>query len=150
MEGVGTCFVWSNRFRVPFHGGSGVYVALFGLCAGLAGACGGSPAGTGEPAREPHEKASHDSSNTQSSDEDAPAEEEAPQPAALCDDGTCSTCGSGMCPTGWYCDESAKGGPACGWLPQCAQKSSCGCLTKVLGSACSCTEQGSGLHVACK
>jgi hypothetical protein len=148
VEGVGTCFVWSNRFRVPFRGGS-VGLALFGLCAFLAGACGGSPAGTSEPARAPHEKAASESSDAPSNDEDAPAEEEAPQPA-LCDDGTCSTCGAGMCPSGWYCDESTKGGPACGWLPQCAQKSSCACLTKVLGAGCSCAEQGSGLHVTCK
>ena len=147
MESVGTCLVWSNRFRVPFH--SGAYVAVLGLCAYLTGACGGSPAGAGEPARAPHEKASSDSSDAQSSDEDSPAEEEAPQ-AGLCDDGTCSTCGAGMCPTGWYCDESAKGGAACGWLPQCAEKSSCGCLTKVLGSGCSCAEQGNGLRVTCK
>jgi hypothetical protein len=147
VEGVGTCFVWPNRFRVPFH--SGACLTLLGLCAYLSGACGGSPAGAGEPAATPHEKASRSSSDAPSSDEDSPAEEEAPQ-AGLCDDGTCSTCGSGMCPTGWYCDESAKGGAACGWLPQCAEKSSCGCLTKVLGSGCSCAEQGNGLHVTCK
>ena len=147
MEGVGTCLVWSNRFRVSFHGRA--YVALLGLCAYLSGACGGSPAGAGEPARAPHEKTPKNSSDTPSSDEDSPAEEEAPQPG-LCDDGTCSTCGSGMCPTGWYCDESAKGGAACGWLPQCTEKSSCGCLTKVLGSGCSCAERGNGLHVTCK
>ena len=137
MEGVGLS---SNRFRV---------FSLLALLVAGGSACGGSPAGAGEPAATPHEKASTDTSDAASAEDEAPAEEEAPKPG-LCDDGTCSPCGSGMCPSGWYCDESAKGGAACGWLPQCAQKSSCGCLTKVLGSACSCSEQGSGLHVTCK
>ena len=138
MEGVGLS---SNRLGVLS------LAALFVV--GFAGACGGSPAGSGEPAATPHEKAASDASEAPSTEDEGPAEEEAPKPG-LCDDGTCSPCGSGMCPTGWYCDESAKGGAACGWLPQCAQKASCGCLTKVLGSVCSCSEQGSGLHVTCK
>jgi len=70
--------------------------------------------------------------------------------AALCDDGTCSPCGAGVCPSGWYCDESASGGPACGWLPRCAQKSSCACLTSKLGAGCKCSEQDGGLHVTCR
>ncbi|MEO8903408.1 MAG: hypothetical protein ABI488_14445 [Polyangiaceae bacterium] len=129
--------------------GFGVLSLAALLVVGLAGACGGSAAGSGQPARTPHEKAAGESTSSPSAEDEGPAEEEAPKPA-LCDDGTCSPCGTGICPTGWYCDESAKGGAACGWLPQCVQKPSCGCLTKVLGSACSCSEQGSGLHVTCK
>jgi hypothetical protein len=149
VEGVGTCFAWSNRFQVRLGGAAGATFALIALIALLLGACGGSPAGTGEPSATAHERATHESTEAPSTDDDSPTEEQAPEPA-LCSDGTCSTCGSGLCPSGWYCDESAKGGPACGWLPQCAQKSSCGCMTKVLGSGCSCSDQGSGLHVTCK
>jgi hypothetical protein len=66
-----------------------------------------------------------------------------------CDDGTCSKCGSGICPTGWYCDERATGGGACSWLAECAEKPSCGCVTRVLGSGCKCREESGGLKVAC-
>ena len=66
-----------------------------------------------------------------------------------CDDGTCSPCGDALCPTGWYCDESAPGGPACGWLPECAQKPGCGCIKKAL-AGCSCEEKSGGLHLVCK
>jgi len=65
-----------------------------------------------------------------------------------CDDGTCSVCGEGLCPAGWYCNESAKGGPACGWLPDCAAKPSCACVGRVF-SSCSCEERGGGVHLTC-
>jgi hypothetical protein len=117
----------------------------------FAGACGGSEANAGTAAKSAHEASSADRDETASESDapDAPTEEEAPK-ARPCDDGTCSACGSGVCPTGWYCDESATGGPACGWLPQCAQKNSCGCLTGKLGPSCKCSEQAGGLHVTCK
>jgi hypothetical protein len=66
--------------------------------------------------------------------------------AGSCDDGTCSPCGSGICPVGWYCDEKAG---ACSWLTECAEKPTCGCVTRVLGSACKCREEAGGLKVAC-
>lgn len=66
-----------------------------------------------------------------------------------CDDGTCSPCGSGICPSGWFCDENASGGPACSWLKECADKPSCGCVTRVLGAACKCREEAGGLKVSC-
>ncbi|HEX3775516.1 MAG TPA: hypothetical protein VHV51_13685 [Polyangiaceae bacterium] len=114
----------------------------------LLGACGGAAA-TDAPAKTPHE--SHESTAAEdSADDDAPAEEESAPPRSACDDGSCSPCGTGMCLAGWYCDESASGGAACSWLPQCAQKSSCGCIDRALGSGCKCTEQGGGLHVECK
>ncbi|MCA9593512.1 MAG: hypothetical protein KC776_09390 [Myxococcales bacterium] len=62
-----------------------------------------------------------------------------------CDDGTCFQCGEGLCPKGFYCDEKATGGAACSWLPECAADASCGCVTKVLGSDCSCTEKSGGV-----
>ena len=61
--------------------------------------------------------------------------------AANCDDGTCSTCGSGICPAGWYCDEKASGGGACSWLTECADKPTCACVTRVLGAACKCRKR---------
>lgn len=66
-----------------------------------------------------------------------------------CDDGTCSSCGNGICPAGWYCDEKAGGGGACSWLTECADKATCACVTRVLGAACKCREEGGGLKVAC-
>jgi len=69
--------------------------------------------------------------------------------AATCDDGTCSKCGSGICLAGWYCDEKASGGGACSWLSECAEKPSCGCVTRVLGASCKCREEDGGLKVAC-
>jgi hypothetical protein len=62
-----------------------------------------------------------------------------------CDDGTCTPCGDAQCPLGWYCDESAKGGPACGWLPECAKKPTCACVKRVFSG--SCEERGGGLYV---
>lgn len=119
-----------------------------GVCGLLVAACGGG-AGSEPPAKAAHESASAQPHESATSDEPAAEPEETPK-AALCDDGTCSPCGAGVCPNGWYCDESASGGPACGWLPRCAQKSSCGCLSGKLGASCKCSEQSGGLHVTCK
>jgi hypothetical protein len=80
-------------------------------------------------------------------DESAAAESEAPRRQLNCDDGTCTPCGQGLCMAGWYCDESAKGGPACGWLPECA-KASCACLSRAF-SSCSCEEKSGGVHLTC-
>lgn len=66
-----------------------------------------------------------------------------------CSDGTCIVCGSGICPAGFFCDESASGGAACSWLPDCAAAPSCGCVKNVLGSACACEERGGGVFVSC-
>jgi hypothetical protein len=77
----------------------------------------------------------------------APSSEDSKGPS--CDDGTCSKCGGGICLAGWYCDERAGGGGACSWLPQCADKPTCGCVTRVLGSSCKCREESGALKVAC-
>ncbi len=132
---------------------SSALLVAFGLLGSLSAACGGSEASAGPPTQSAHDAARTNPTrhDTAPSDEASsePAPEEAPK-AGPCDDGTCSSCGDGLCPNGWYCDESAAGGPACGWLPQCAQKASCGCLTGKLGASCKCSEQAGGLHVTCQ
>lgn len=124
--------------------------ALLVLSLTLAACGGGEPPLVAPPANARHSDSSAPARGDSRAD-DAPAEEEAPQ-AGPCDDGTCSSCGAGICPAGWYCDESAKGGPACGWLPACAaaRGTSCACVTGKLGSGCACSEQSGGLHVTCK
>ena len=136
MEGVGTR---SNRWSALIVGSSAYCLLL--------AACGGAAAGSDAPAKAAHEAPSVHAN--EGADSEDPAPEPEPPKAALCDDGTCSPCGAGVCPNGWYCDESASGGPACGWLPQCARKSSCACLSGKLGAGCKCSEQGGGLHVTC-
>ena len=64
-----------------------------------------------------------------------------------CDDGTCFRCGEGICPKGFYCDQSAG---ACSWLPSCPEEASCGCVQNALGSSCSCQEKGGGAMVRCE
>jgi hypothetical protein len=121
-------------------------VTLLALLPGFLAACGGStlPAESGSSGAAPH-AAAHESSANESAAERTSA---APLPErATCDDGTCSPCGDSLCPTGWYCDETAKGGPSCGWLPECAQKSGCACVKKALG--CACEEKAGGAHVSC-
>lgn len=125
-------------------------LSRFGLVAlGLLSAC-GSGTSAGKPAE--HGEAENGAASEDSGDE-APADEDedAPSapPAAACSDGTCTPCGDGLCPNGWYCDESAKGGPACSWLPECAKKPGCACVEHAL-SSCSCEERDGGQHVSCK
>ena len=116
--------------------------------------CGGSPA-TGE-AKSASDAASDGDSASESSGEGSDDEDgsasgvaESKPKGPSCDDGTCSLCGSGICPAGWYCDENASGGAACSWLTECADKPSCSCVTRVLGSSCKCREEGGGLKVSC-
>ncbi|MBN1612356.1 MAG: hypothetical protein JW940_37340 [Polyangiaceae bacterium] len=71
-------------------------------------------------------------------------------PLLDCGDGTCSRCGNGICTQGMYCNESARGGPACNWLPECPESPDCSCIEKVLGSRCECEEQDGAAHVRCK
>lgn len=66
-----------------------------------------------------------------------------------CSDGTCALCGDGMCPKGFYCDENGPEGPACQWLPECAEEATCGCVGEALGDACTCEERGAGVFVSC-
>lgn len=129
----------------------------FSLCLAFAlllPQCGGSGGGADPKtaADEEHDASERSSASSASADSEADSAEAGPAESAprgpSCDDGTCSVCGSGMCPTGWYCDESAPGGPACSWLTECAEKPSCSCVTKVLGSSCKCREDA-GIKVSC-
>lgn len=125
------------------------------LLLGLLGAsCGGSGAGTA--AKTPNESASSAADTETSTDTDPTTAEQEDSPAAStaakapsCDDGTCSPCGAGICPAGWYCDEGVSGGAACSWLKECADKPTCGCVKRVLGSSCQCREEAGGLKVSC-
>jgi hypothetical protein len=115
----------------------------------LLSACGGAPneASPKTAADESPSAASKPSSTRQNQ---TAATDEAEEPRGptgpSCDDGTCSLCGSGICPAGWYCD--AKAG-ACSWLAECAEKPSCSCITRVLGSSCKCDAASGGPKVAC-
>jgi hypothetical protein len=118
--------------------------------------CGGGGSTGGSEPKSPANGESGDSGDDNESSADAdgdedsgPSAQESKPRGPNCDDGTCSLCGSGICPSGWYCDEGASGGPACSWLTECADKPSCGCITRVLGPACKCREEGGGLKVSC-
>jgi hypothetical protein len=125
-------------------------LSWFGLVAlSVFSACGGGTT-AGKPAE--HADASGEESSEESGDGPAAAEDEeaaSEPPAAACSDGTCTPCGEGFCPNGWYCDETAKGGAACSWLPECAKKPGCACVERAL-SGCSCEERDGGQHVSCK
>jgi hypothetical protein len=125
------------------------FLSCFALIVLLA-SCGGSSAATGEPkSGASHNGADRDSGGNDADESDSSSEAsstpEKPK-GPNCDDGTCSMCGSSICPAGWYCDEKAS---ACSWLTECAEKPTCGCVTRVLGAACKCHEEGGGLKVAC-
>jgi hypothetical protein len=109
-------------------------------------ACGGS---SPEPTTAEHADGAERRSSGDRDDDTTPSDSDADEPAvpkkAACDDGTCTPCGDAQCPVGWYCDESAKGGPACGWLPECAKKPTCACVKRVFSG--SCEERSGGLYV---
>ena len=109
----------------------------------LVSACGGATPAAHAPSKQANETS--DNSGSTSPDE-APAAPQAPS----CDDGTCFPCGDGICPKGFYCDRKAPGGPACSWLPACAKQASCSCVTKTLGSGCSCNAENGGVYVDCE
>jgi hypothetical protein len=119
------------------------FVALSALSACGGGTAAGKPAAHAEAPSDSGE----DGSDTPDSAEDEAAASEPPTPT--CSDGTCTPCGEGLCPNGWYCDETAKGGAACSWLPECAKKPGCACIERAL-SGCSCEERDGGQHVSCK
>ena len=112
--------------------------------ASLTWSCGGATPKAHAPNR--HSDAAASGDNDTQAPDDTP---EAPQ-APSCDDGTCFSCGNGICPKGFYCDQKAPGGPACSWLPKCAKQASCSCVQHVLGSGCSCDEKNGGVYVDCQ
>lgn len=115
---------------------------LFPSCGGGAATTGEAKSADSSDARS--DDASGDSDESEGNGESASTPDQPQGPN--CDDGTCSLCGNSICPAGWYCDEEAS---ACSWLTECAEKPSCGCVTRVLGSACKCKEERGGLKVAC-
>lgn len=110
----------------------------------------GSDASTRE-ARSPEDVGEDgDEDGATAEDEGGESPEDAPGPAASCEDEACFPCGTGFCLAGWYCDESSSQSPACSWLPECAEKAGCGCIERTLGSACRCQDEGGGSHVTCE
>jgi hypothetical protein len=119
--------------------------------------CGGGATTGAEPKSAADDRAGSEETNDSAAGGDEVEEQSNESPATAerangpnCDDGTCSKCGSGICPAGWYCDEKAGGGGACSWLTECADKPTCSCVTRVLGAACKCKEESGGLKVACE
>jgi hypothetical protein len=120
--------------------------ACFALVLLLPG-CGGSNAtGAGAKSGTAERKAGR---GGERNDADEGGEDDAPAPAP-CADGSCVECGAGLCPKGFYCDESAPGGAACGWLPECAKEATCGCVKAGLGSGCECEEKNGAPFVKCQ
>lgn len=113
---------------------------------GLLLACGSPP-----PAEDP--SASEASAPASAADRETEPAQDVPDAEPVrpsCADGTCFECGSGLCPQGAYCDASAPGGPACGWIQECPGSPSCACLVKVLGAACSCDAGAGAPQVTCR
>lgn len=120
--------------------------------------CGGASI-AGERSKAADEQSSSDSSDHPRKSEHGQSEEPESKASSSppdnisgtnCDDGTCSKCGGGICPAGWYCDEKASGGGACSWLAECAERPTCSCVARVLGPSCKCREEDGGLKVACE
>jgi hypothetical protein len=134
---------------LPSRGFLSTFLALAALSCGSSSAPEAkSPDAESEaPDAEEEGSGSESTPSSEPSDDDAAAPE-TQSPAGSCADGSCFSCGSGVCPSGFYCDESAQGGPGCGWLPTCAPKATCGCIEKVLPD-CSCTETDGAPHVKC-
>ena len=129
---------------VRTHARSLVAMVLF---AGLSSAaCGGSSpeSRTAEQAGGESTSPSDESGDGESTETTGSGEAPAAKKAS-CDDGTCTPCGDAQCPMGFYCDESAKGGAACGWLPECAKKPTCACLKRAFSG--SCEERSGGVYI---
>jgi len=113
-------------------------------------ACGGAPTDAASP------DSAESSQSAQASEpaepEPSPEELRADRTRALqatCEDGTCFSCGDGVCPVGAYCATAPDGAQACAWVPECP-KPSCACVTRALGSGCSCSESGGAPQVTCQ
>jgi hypothetical protein len=121
-------------------------VIAIGLGFSLLYACGG-----GAQASAP--KSSGDESSGGDWDEGASPSGDAPMTAeerveSVCADETCTPCGEGFCPSGFYCDESREPA-ACSWLPACVEDASCECVKRTLGAGCECESRSGGSFVSC-
>lgn len=140
---------WMNPARLFFTALLPPCINMRATCASLtltlSCACGPSQA-QGET-ETPSSRASDGSSSALT--DSLTTSEQAPPLNVDCSDGTCFSCGEGICPQGSFCDQTAKGGPACAWLNECNQDPSCGCITKILGASCSC-DDSNGPTVSCQ
>lgn len=106
----------------------------------LAAACGGAPTpADGSKRAEP-------SAAQPAADAAGPATT-APQKRSPCADGSCTECGEGVCPSGYFCVDN-KGKKGCAWLAGCVDKPACGCVSKAL-PACSCKDDAGVARVTC-
>lgn len=147
--GRGRIRPWSeiDVFRAFRTLGPGVALTIgTSLCACACGGGAQTPARGADDAGETSDTGGSDGPTTSSDDASGDPGPTGPD----CSDQTCFRCGEGMCPVGFYCDETASGGPACSWLPECAETASCDCVTGVLGSSCNCDEASGGPHVTCE
>ena len=122
---------------------AGCLVLVFAACGG--GSTESGPKSADDASNAPDRAADEVSSDEGEARGDEKAESRAPA-GPSCDDGTCSRCGGGICPAGWYCDEKTS---ACSWLTECADKPTCSCVGRVLGAGCKCREEAGGIKVAC-
>jgi len=135
----------ASLHKLAAHGRSLADKSSLSLLAGLLFACSPSPAA--DPSAASAAPPPDEAERTEAETAEAPSTE---VPGPNCDDGTCFSCGDGLCPRGAYCDQSAPGGAACAWIQECPGEPSCPCLTKVLGSSCSCEQAPSGPFVTCR
>lgn len=111
---------------------------LLSISALFVAACGSPP-----PAKEtPKEVVAAKKDST-----DAGPTTTAPAKKAPCADGTCTECGDGICPSGYFCVDT-KGHKGCAWIASCVDKPTCACLAREVKS-CSCKDEGGVARVAC-
>jgi len=118
-------------------------VPRFALVAAvLAAACGGSA-----PAPEPPRAHAEPKAKSETRAEEPRA---TPRSGFACDDGSCFACGDAVCLSGFYC-AIGRSGRGCAWLPSCAGKPTCGCITPTLREdpSCTCQEKEGAIFVTC-
>ncbi len=95
------------------------------------------------------------SPNTYATDETSTTAESAtsPRTPALpsCEDGTCFSCGDGICPSGFYCETNATT-TGCAWHPSCPKNPTCTCLRSAIlkDPSCACEDRNGTAFVTCR